>query len=604
MSRIVRSAAVAIAIALCGGFACGGGDTGGTSPLPGPGPGPAPPAANPCAAVADGAPTFEPSATRSSKRAGVYGDTRWSWLDHAWTHRTVATRLAAEPPGGAGALDRDVGEIAVLEDTGRIVLPANQFDLRGRGLRFRPNGSAGYDVASADSAFRAPLGSRLTLEDDDSSAVAVPFGFPLYGRAETAAFVNSDGNVTFGEGDSASTARNVTRLLSGPPRIAIFFADLDPSAGGSMWVNAAPDAFTVTWCAVRGFESQRIVTAQATLLPDGIVEVRVDDATTLPDAIVGLSPGQTTEFSPVDLSVGAQGSGPGAIGERFTQNAELDLVGASRRFYATHGDGFDQLVFWTDTRVVTDAFAFETTIANDIRGLGINLFDQSRDYGSDRLSSLVVMDALTKYPDDPRRRFLGENNTVSVLGQETGHRWLVFFRFRDVNRQTSEALLGRDDAHWSFFVDSDASVMEGNDIEDLGGGSFRTVGAVSRYSRADMYAMGLVGESDVPPFFYVENPVNPRPSVSGPDDAPQIGVTFNGTKRQVRLQDIIDVVGRRQPGVTSAPKTWRQAFIYVVGGGGAVDQGQVAKVDRIRRAWEEFYSGAVGGRGRVDTRLR
>ena len=81
-------------------------------------------------------------------------------------------------------------------------------------------------------------------------------------------------------------------------------------------------------------------------------------------------------------------------------------------------------------------------------------------------------------------------------------------------------------------------------------------------------------------------------------------MTFNGTKRQVRLQDIIDVVGRRQPGVTSAPKTWRQAFIYVVGGGGAVDQGQVAKVDRIRRAWEEFYSGAVGGRGRVDTRLR
>ena len=29
-------------------------------------------------------------------------------------------------------------------------------------------------------------------------------------------------------------------------------------------------------------------------------------------------------------------------------------------------------------------------------------------------------------------------------------------------------------------MDSDASVMEGNDIEDLGGGSFRTIGAVRR----------------------------------------------------------------------------------------------------------------------------
>ena len=41
-------------------------------------------------------------------------------------------------------------------------------------------------------------------------------------------------------------------------------------------------------------------------------------------------------------------------------------------------------------------------------------------------------------------------------------------------------------------MDSDASVMEGNDIEDLGGGSFRTVGAVRRYSRLDQYAMGLL----------------------------------------------------------------------------------------------------------------
>jgi hypothetical protein len=34
--------------------------------------------------------------------------------------------------------------------------------------------------------------------------------------------------------------------------------------------------------------------------------------------------------------------------------------------------------------------------------------------------------------------------------------------------------------------------MDGNDIEDLGNGSFRTVGAVQRYSLLDQYAMGLV----------------------------------------------------------------------------------------------------------------
>ena len=61
-------------------------------------------------------------------------------------------------------------------------------------------------------------------------------------------------------------------------------------------------------------------------------------------------------------------------------------------------------------------------------------------------------------------------------------------------------------------MDSDASVMEGNDIEDLGGGSFRTVGAVRRYSRLDQYAMGLRGRAEVPPFFYVAEPDEPVPA--------------------------------------------------------------------------------------------
>jgi len=433
----------------------------------------------------------------------------------------------------------------------------------------------------------------------------VPFAFTFFGRQQTAAVVNSDGNITFGESDTASTARNVSRFLSGPPRIAVFFADLDPSAGGSVWVNAGGGEFTVTWCGVPGYESSDRATVQATLSPDGTIEMRFGGTTSLTAAVVGVSPGATSEFVAADLTAGARAGASTGLGEKFSTTADLDLEAASRRFLASHGDAFDQLIFWTDQRVVADAFAFETTVANGIRGLGIGTFDESRAYGSGgRLSSVVLMDNLAKYPDDPRQKFLGENDTVSVIGQEVGHRWLVFFRFLDADRQVSDALLGRDEAHWSFFADSDASVMEGNDIEDLGGGRFRTVGAVSRYNRTDLYAMGLVGPGDVPPFFYVEGPTNTSPGVSGSDAAPRVGVTFNGTRRDVRLQDIVDVVGPRQPGVADAPKTWRQAFIFVVGAGRQADQAQIAKLDRIRTTWEAFYSDAVERRGQVETKLR
>ena len=603
MTRRGRTASAVAAIAFGLLAACGGGGGSSGSPTPSP-PGTAP--ANPCSAVADEAPVARTtSVPASGKRAGVYGDTRWTWLDHRWVHRDAVRRQGGEREAGVQPLDRDAGEVAVLEDNGQLIAPANALDVGGRGLRFHPLASGGYAVTPADAAFRQALGSRITLTDDDSSAATVPFPFPFYGTSQTAAFLNSDGNVTFGQPDSASTARNITRALSGPARVAPFFADLDPSAGGSVWLNATSTELTVTWCNVRGFDSANTTTAQATMLPDGSVEMRYGTGVTLTDAIIGLSPGATTDFTAADLTAGAQGGPRAAVVERFSASPDLDLEAASRRFYAAHADTFDQLIFFTDQRVVTDAFAFESTIVNRIRGIGVGAFDESGSYGSGgRLSSVVLMDNLGKYPSDPGQEFLGENSTVSVLGQEVGHRWLVFFRFLDVNRQVSDALLGRDLAPWSFFADSDASVMEGNDIEDLGGGSFRTVAAVSRYSRADLYAMGLAAENEVPPFFYVENPTNTRPNIPDASAAPQAGVTFNGTRRDVRLQDVVDVMGRRQPSAAETSRVWRQAFVFVVGAGRQADAAQIEKLNRIRVAWEAFYAQAVEGRGRVDTLLQ
>jgi hypothetical protein len=276
--------------------------------------------------------------------------------------------------------------------------------------------------------------------------------------------------------------------------VSPFLADLDPTTGsGRIFLNAASDQYTVTWCNVRGFDKAQTVTVQATLLPNGNIEMIYGATITLGDAVVGLSPGRTGTFTTANLSdSGPIDGGSAAVGERFAQNAQVDLVALTQKFYRSHSDNYDQLVLWSDAPVITDAFAYETTVKNEIRGIGVDTYDLAADFGSaGRLRSLVVMDWLGKYPDNPSQKFLGENNTVSVLGQECGHRWLAFLEFRDHTGQRSQALLGRDLAHWSFFFDSDASVMEGNDIEDLTGGSFRTVAAVQRYSRHDQYAMGL-----------------------------------------------------------------------------------------------------------------
>jgi len=235
-----------------------------------------------------------------------------------------------------------------------------------------------------------------------------------------------------------------------------------------------------------------------------------------------------------------------------------------------------------------------------VQGIGQDIYDLSSFYGSaGKLRSVVVMDTLTKFPDDPNTVFLGANNTLSVMGQEVGHRWLAYMQFRDHAGATSNALLGRDLEHWSFFFNSDASVMEGNQIQDLGGGQFRTIDAVKRYSALDQYAMGLLGAGDVPPFFYVENPNASQTAAS----APQIGVTFTGTRRDVLISDVVAVEGPRIPAVANSSRVHRQAFLYIVGNGRTVDPAQVAKLDKIRQQWTAFFLVATDGRMTAVTTL-
>ena len=600
----MRALSTAVVLGLLA-AACGGSG----SPPPSTTPPPAT-TTNPCATAvtedeADLAPTREDREAQARKRNVLDGSPRWRVLDLLWTHReaenlpevtALQRRTLSAPRNNA-----DVGEVAVVQDEGDLIIPPNTYDLKSLGLRFTRNSAGGYSVARIEGLFRSAIGNRVILSDDDSSQQNVPFGFSFYGKTQTTAFVNSDGNITFEDADKSSTERNVARLLTGPPRVSPFLADLDPSTGGRVFVNAASDQYTVTWCNVRGFDSQRTTTVQATLLPSGNIEM-IFGTITLGEAIVGLSPGHTGTFAAVNLSdAGPTDGGAGAVGERFAEQAQLDVVALAKKFYRTHPDNYDQVVLWSDAPVISDAFAYETTVKNEVRGIGVDTYDIAGDFGSaGRLRSIVVMDWLGKYPDNPLSRFLGENNTVSVLGQESGHRWLAFLEFRDRTGTRSDVLLGRDLSHWSFFLDSDASVMEGNDIEDLGGGSFRTIAAVKRYSALDQYAMGLLAPSQVPSFFYVENPVNMSASRTR-ESAPEVGISFNGTRRDVLVNDVIDVLGPRVPTAADAPRVHRQAFIYVVSNGKTADPGQVSKMDAIRKAWETFFLQATDGRMRVVT---
>ena len=603
--------ATSLALALALGLhlpACGGssGSPSGGSPNPSAVPsGSGSGSANPCTAALAELPAVAATSAGLGSKAGPLGYDDRDPREFVALHQLAGGRVAAA--GATASAAPRSGDIAILVDNGSLVIASNNFDLGGAGLRFEPNAQGGYNVAQAASAFRPDLGRRLSLGDDATTEEALAFAFSFYGASRSSVFVNSDGNLSFTRGDVATDERSLGRVLGGPPRAALFFADLDPTKGGGIFVSSAASAMTVTWCSVPDFDNTGRVTAQATLLPGGSVEMRFDSATTLRDGVVALSPGSTAAFAALDLSAASAASagGAGAVGERFASERSFDLAGAAQVFYSEFGDSYDQLVFWTDTRVTgSDTFAFESTVKNEVRGIGQSLVDLAREYGSGgRLASVVMMDVLTKYPADPNQRANGENTPLSLVAHETGHRWGATLRFRD-GGGSNDVWLGRQLAHWGFFTDSDASVLEGNEIQDSGG-SFLTTAPSLRYSPFDLYAMGLLPESEVPATFYVETPVITEPATGGfnRESAPRSGVSMTGTRREVTIGAVVSEMGARSPAAGSGPRAHRQAWIYVTSAGRAADPAAISKLEGFRRAFEDFFAQATGGRMSVETRL-
>jgi len=338
----------------------------------------------------------------------------------------------------------------VLQDEGDLALLRSPMDLQGAALRFSPSGD-GYSVTRLALPLVDAGTTRLPLGDDASGSVTLPFAFPFFGRSYTELFVNSDGNLTFGEADSASVARNVGRLVGGPPRIAPLLADFDPSSGGSVATRAEGDRFLVSWASVPQFDKTDKNTFQVLLYTDGRIEFLygTELSASIDEGAAGIAPGAGRNgLTGIDLSAAAGQSGTGALVEGFRAEDTLDTVAVARRFYASHRDDYRQLIIFTNRRLMkTGVFAYEQTVRNATQGIGDTLFDLTASYGSaGRLESVANMDYIGKYPDDPERVFNGEDSSLGVLAHEVGHRWLARALFKD-GEISSRELLGRDEVH-------------------------------------------------------------------------------------------------------------------------------------------------------------
>jgi hypothetical protein len=112
--------------------------------------------------------------------------------------------------------------------------------------------------------------------------------------------------------------------------------------------------------------------------------------------------------------------------------------------------------------------------------------------------------------------------------------------------------------------------------------------------------MGFRGPDEVPPTFVVTD----SPNVSSGSRSPQIGVAFDGNRRNIAIQDLIDAVGRRTPDSTVSQRRFRFAFLLIVPAGQTPRADQIAQLETYRSLFEGFYQHAASDRAAAEATLK
>ncbi len=281
-------------------------------------------------------------------------------------------------------------------------------------------------------------------------------------------------------------------------------------------------------------------------------------------------------------------------------------------FLSVHADDSGFIAIYTTWELGSGVGAFFQSMANDIEGIGYE--------HAAAIDTIIPAPYFDDTPDSQVFGFMNMNNwrwhvlpdlsglderwISLVFGQELGHAWLSFVRYNDGGPSTE--LLGRALAHWSFYLHTAGSPIQGHDWTDNNDGTFTaTPHSEFQYSDLDLYLMGLMPAQEVEPWFLIENPHDCVDSAK--DDkscAPASAFGFqaetytvSGDRRDFTIDDIIDFEGPRVPSYADSPKNFDISFLLIKRPDEVLCDDELEAIEAVIERSIEMWEEQTQGRG-------
>ena len=531
--------------------------------------------------------------------------------------------FAQDNPGRPIGKVTTIGNLIHLELDPGAVVPAREFDLDGRTLRFTPDG-VGYRVENVALSWDDEFGAEAT----QPTVTLRNFTFPFSGgRHDT--FDVGTGALTFrhpstGDPTEFEMPRYVRLRTVGPTfinSVSGIAAFLKPRLDGDQFVKEMADRVVVTWIlseSAGGIQSftwaPTVNRIQAVLHGSGVIELSYNSVSAR-DAIVGVFPMAGAGTAPVDrgpsagmdLSAARASDGPFAAAfEGFHWSERPRAQDVACTVISALGDKFDFFASYSDFRVDDPEGGTPSTgpRGRNVTGIGRDMRDPADYCSQGRLQAMfaqpVSTAAVQQHERSPDGRMSDYNYAVSQIAHELGHRWAA-----SASALVDGERIPLGPTHWAAGVHLPAAFPYGRSYEaDIMGGSTWQENPDGTFTQLDrdfynpakgwswfgLYLMGLASPEEVKPFFMLRNLQR-----TGRTDAEGRRI-YRGDKIVITIDNVIAAMGPRAPAFDVAQKEFNTGILVITEPGKPPTDVLLRNANGIAQKWIDYWTTTTGGR--------